>query len=357
MSTRQITPLFQSTQTVAELQPPILHKSNQNGVSISTAMDILNYGADAVTKAATLSDKILAENKGSDLPIFETNVITVLSIAKGIDLSQGADSGNFLTKMLNSAARSREKLVNKFTSLSTQIDNILGEIQQTSTKLVTRNQILDKMYEENLAEYNKLQQYIDAGTEFLNIKKEELERAKVLAANDMAEIQNVNDSQAFVDRLEKRLDTLKVMQTVTMQTSPVIRLIQQNNLLLVEKFGDLTNLTIPAWKKQVVLSLSLSDQKQGVQLANAIDDATNAFMISNSNLLNQNTKDVYKASQRSVVDISTLQHVQSNLISTLTDIATITKDGKEARAQAQRQMLEMKQQYVNLATNSQLKQA
>ncbi|NEU35014.1 toxic anion resistance protein, partial [bacterium LRH843] len=88
---------------------------------------------------------------------------------------------------------------------------------------------------------------------------------------------------------------------------PMIRIIQSNNLMLVDKFYAIKNITLPAWKNQISLAISLNEQKNSVQLANTIDDATNDLLKRNADLLHQNSVDTAKANQRSVIDIETLE--------------------------------------------------
>lgn len=318
---------------------------------LNTAIDVVNFGADAADTVTKFNDDILAEVKTSSLPGFETNVINVLTLAKGITIPSNQDAGGLFNKIKNTFINSREQLLSKFTNVSEQIDNVTDEMSKLTVTLRDRNVMLEGLYTHNMEEYDRLEMYIDQGEAIISEKQAEVAELKAtLVADDLQLAQVINDKASFINRLEKRVDSLKRIQLVAIQTAPFIRLIQDNNLLLIEKFGDLTTLTIPSWKKQFMLSLSLNDQRKGVAVANAIDDATNALMKMNSDLLKQNTVDVYQASQRSVVDIDTLQYVQNNLIETLSSVATITKEGQVARATAQKEIEAMKHKYLQLAT-------
>jgi uncharacterized protein YaaN involved in tellurite resistance len=119
-----------------------------------------------------------------------------------------------------------------------------------------------------------------------------------------------------------------------MQTLPMIRIIQSNNLMLVDKFYAIKNITLPAWKNQISLAISLQEQQNSVQLAKAIDDTTNELLRRNAELLHQNSVDTAKANQRSVIDVETLEHVQNTLINTVNDVIQIQKEGMQKRAEA-----------------------
>ena len=321
-----------------------------NIIPVRTVMDIVNFGASSAEKTSQFNDKILEESKASDVPMFEGKVVNILLLAKGVNLQEPTSVG-FFGNLSKTIAKHREEVKSKFTSLSSQINNVVNEMATLTNTLTDRNNMLEQLYELNMKEYYSLEDHIAYGNQVLVEKRTELEHLKsTLLPSDLAGAQDLTDKQAFINRLEKRIDTLTRIKMTAIQTAPFIRLIQDNNLLLIEKFGDLTTMTIPAWKKQIALYLSLGDQKKGVEVANAIDDATNAFMRANSDALKQNTIDVYTASQRSVVDIDTLQYVQDNLIETLTAVSDISKQGQIDRAEGQKQMAAMQQVYLELST-------
>ncbi len=105
-----------------------------------------------------------------------------------------------------------------------------------------------------------------------------------------------------------------------MQMLPMVRIIQSNNIALVDKFKTIRQLTLPAWKRAFVMALTLDEQKNAVELANTIDDATNSLMKRNAELLHQNSVATAKANQRLVVDVETLKHVHEEILQTLADV-------------------------------------
>ena len=151
---------------------------------------------------------------------------------------------------------------------------------------------------------------------------------------DQQTTQQIYDLNHLANNLEKRVSDLQVLQQSAMQTLPMIRIIQSNNLMLVDKFYAIKNITLPAWKNQISLAISLQEQKNSVQLAKAIDDTTNELLRRNAELLHQNSVDTAKANQRSVIDVETLEHVQNTLIKTVNDVIQIQKEGMQKRAEA-----------------------
>lgn len=139
---------------------------------------------------------------------------------------------------------------------------------------------------------------------------------------------------AVANSLEKRISDLRMLQQSALQTLPMIRVIQSNNTMLIDKFNAIKTVTLPAWKNSISLALALNEQKNSVQLAEAIDNTTNDLLKANADLLHTNTINTAKANQRSVIDVETLEHVQATLIKTVSEMASIQQEGMRKRDDA-----------------------
>jgi uncharacterized protein YaaN involved in tellurite resistance len=200
-------------------------------------------------------------------------------------------------------------------------------------------------------EYRQLGIYIAAG----KLKEQEIQQkiAHLTAKHqDQPTVQKVYDLNDLANNLEKRVSDLQILQQSAMQTLPMIRIIQSNNLMLVDKFYAIKNITLPAWKNQISLAISLHEQKNSVQLANSIDDATNDLLRRNADLLHQNSVATAKANQRSVIDIETLEHVQNTLIKTVNDVIQVQKEGMQKRAEATTRLRALQENLNHLVIES-----
>ena len=235
--------------------------------------------------------------------------------------------------MLSKIRGAKQNFDQHFNTTKEQIDALVTEIEKSQTGLKARVGTLDKMFDGVQDEYKQLGVYIAAG----KIKQQELQ-TEISTLTQQEQNQNTNqriyDLNHLANNLEKRVSDLQVLQQSALQTLPMIRIIQSNNLMLVDKFYAIKNITLPAWKNQISLAISLHEQKNSVQLANTIDNATNELLKRNADLLHQNSVDTAKANQRSVIDIETLEHVQNTLINTVNDVIQIQKEGMQKREEA-----------------------
>lgn len=310
-------------------------------------------GARAGEKIVQYSDKLLTQVKTKDMDGLGEKLQEVVLLAKGINvqaLVKNSGSGSkipLIGGLIDSFRMGKEKLLGKYDTLSKQMEKLVGEIKMSQTRLDTRIRDLDQVYDFNVEEYHNLDCNILVGEIKLEELRQELaQRQAAPAASDPMEAQQLADLQDLITRLDKRVHDLRTMQMVAVQTAPMIRMVQSNNRILIDKFRNLQELTIPSWKKQFTLAIALMEQQQAVELTQKIDDTTNELMRRNADLLRQNSINTARANQRSVVDIETLEHVQQTLISTMEEVEQIQRDGEQSRQQAAGRMEEMKAELI-----------
>ena len=319
-------------------------------VDIRNPMAVSNYGAQAQDQVGKFADQVLEYVKTSNSGEVGPKLVQIVGIARELNISDlnGTTSKiPLIGPLIDSFRKKRERFVSKFTSLKDQIDNIIKELDVTSANLGNRNKLLEQLYEHNMQEYKELEVLVDQGKAFVQQQREEfmLQRdAAVLSGqiNDPVVAQSYTDWKASIDRFEKRVSDLEAIKMMAIQAMPEIRMIQSNNQMLIEKFNNAKTLTIPAWKKQFVLAVSLDEQKQAANLAQTVDDATNEFYRNNAKLLGENAISVAKSNQRSIIDLESLEVMQSTLINTFEEMQNIENEGQKHRAQMSTRMTQMK---------------
>lgn len=300
---------------------------------------VAEYGKNIAAKTSTYTDELLGLVKNSELEETGKKLNEVLQTAQQINqsnlLSTNKSTGFFST-LFNKVRGAKQSFDQQFDDTKQHLDRLVNEIESTQSGLSHRVTTLDHMFIAVQEEYKQLGIYVAAG----QLKYQEIQQSlSQLSGEDISQdptrTQLLYDLNHVANNLEKRVSDLRVLQQSAMQTLPMIRIIQSNNLMLVDKFYAIKNITLPAWKNQISLAISLQEQKNSVQLANTIDDATNELLRRNADLLHQNSVDTAKANQRSVIDIDTLEHVQNSLIKTVNEVIQIQKEGMQQREQAQ----------------------
>ena len=163
-------------------------------------------------------------------------------------------------------------------------------------------------------------------------------RAEAAASALPSDAQRVNDYANMCDRFEKRLHDLELTRVICLQMAPQIRMIQNNDTLMTEKIQTSLVSTIPLWKSQMVLALGIEDSKRALEAQREVTDVTNALLRRNADMLKQATLETAKEAERGVVDIETLQHTNSQLITTLDEVLQIQTEGAQKRLAAEKEL-------------------
>ena len=200
---------------------------------------------------------------------------------------------------------------------------------------------LDKMYELNLTYFKELTMYILAGKKKLaEVREVELKELvdKAKATGRAEDAQAAQDLDAMCTRFEKKLSDLDLTRTIAMQTAPQIRLVQNNEITLVEKIQTTIVNTIPLWKSQMVLALGIANSEEAVRAQTAVTNMTNDLLKKNSEMLHSSTVEVAKESERGIVDSETLKQTNETLIKTFDEVLQIQAEGRQKRAEAEVEM-------------------
>ena len=312
----------------------VMDAHNELAEISSTA--VAEYGKNIANKTSAYTDELLNLVQNKDLDTTGQKLNEVVQVAQQLNttsiLNKSKSSG-FFGGLLSKFKNAKQSFDQHFNTTKEQIDVLVKEIERSQAGLKSRVGTLDNMFNAVQTEYKQLGVYIAAGQLKQQDIQQQLATLSVLE-QDQQRTQQIYDLNHVANNLEKRVSDLQVLQQSAMQTLPMIRIIQSNNLMLVDKFYAIKNITLPAWKNQISLAISLQEQQNSVQLAKAIDDTTNDLLRRNAELLHQNSVDTAKANQRSVIDVETLEHVQNTLIKTVNDVIQIQKEGMQKRAEA-----------------------
>lgn len=316
--------------------------------SMDSPLGILNYGQQEIDNIAQKSDLALAQIDDSNVDFITDQLASILKLAQSYQPQKNNDVG-FFKKKLNSIKGVfidiKETSLSQLNGISTQMDRVVDQINQSATTLNTKINSLSALYEDNLNDYNALTGLIDDAKIVLEIKKVEYEQLTSNPNLTHIEVEKANTLLQQIDRLDKKLMTFEKMQFIAMQTAPTIRNIQDNGYTLLEKFHVIKTITIPMWKRQAKLHDDANAIEKGALLANIVDDANNDLMLTNANKNKENAIKVSTLNQRDVIDTSTLLEVNKTLIDTFTEVLNINNQGRQDRENSRKLIADAKQAY------------
>lgn len=312
-------------------------------IDIENTNQILQYGAGTQKKMADFSDTALENVKTQDLGEIGELISNVVGELKDFDVQEEGKFFGFFRKQTSKI----ENLKNKYDKAQANVEKITDSLQQHQVRLMKDSAMLDKMYEQNLNYFKELTMYILAGKK----KLEETRNGKLAEMKNKAALSGLpEDAQAARDldekcsRFEKKLHDLELTRTIAMQTAPQIRLIQNNDTVMVEKIETTIVNTIPLWKSQMVLALGIAHSAEAAQAQRQVTDITNELLRKNAETLHMATVETAKESERGIVDLETLQKTNADLIQTLDDVMRIQMEGRQKRQAAEMEMHRMEEE-------------
>jgi len=296
---------------------------------------VLQYGAAAQKNVAGFSENALASVRTKDLGEIGESLSELVVELKGFGAEEEKKG---LFGLFKKAGNKLESMKAEYSKVEANVDRISRELEQHQVVLMKDVAMFDQMYELNLKYYKELTMYILAGKKKLEaVRTTELPALKAKAEETGAQedAQRYNDTAQMCERFEKKLHDLELTRMISVQMGPQTRLLQNNDILMVEKIQSSLVNTIPLWKSQMVLALGMEHSRQATAAQSAVTEMTNELLKKNADLLKMGTIETAKEAERSVVDIETLQHTNQQLISTLDEVLNIQREGAAKRKAAE----------------------
>jgi len=309
-------------------------------IDIENTAQVLQYGAGTQKKMADFSDAALENVRTQDLGEVGDLITGVVTELKGFDAEEDKGFFGFFKKQANKL----ETMKSKYAKAEVNVARIGEALQAQQIRLMKDSAVLDKMYEQNLSYFKELTMYILAGKK----KLEETRNGKLKELEAAAQITGLaEDAQAARDladkcnRFEKKIHDLELTRAIAMQTAPQIRMIQNNDNVMVEKIQTTLMNTIPLWKNQMVLALGIAHSTEAAEAQRQVTDITNALLKQNAEKLHMASVETAKEAERGIVEIETLKKTNAMLIQTFDDVMKIQAEGRTKRLAAEAEMAKM----------------
>ena len=315
-------------------------------IDITDSNTIMTYGAATQQKMADFSNKALDNVRTKDMGEVGVLLTGFVAELKGFNEEEEKGIMGFFKKQTNKVALMKTK----YDKAEVNVNRIVDMLQQHEARLMKDSAMLDKMYDMNLQYFKELTMYILAGKKRLaeaeNVILPQLQE-KARQSGLPEDAQAARDYQEMCERFSKKIVDLELTRTIAMQTAPQIRMIQSNDIQMVDKIRSTVVNTIPLWKSQMVIALGIHNATEAAKAQRAVTDVTNQMLLQNAEALKVATIETEKESQRGIVDIETLNKTNQSLISTFDEVMRIQAEGREKRKQAEAEMARMETELKN----------
>jgi len=311
-------------------------------VDITNPDHVLLFGADAQKRISDFSQTALDAVKTQDTGEVGNMLVNLVSELKGFQKDTEEPKG--LARLFAKADDKVERMKARYSKVSVNVENIAASLEGYQAQLLKDVAMFDRLYDQNSDYFHQLTLYIIAGEKKLKeIRDTDLKTLmeKAAQSGDAMDAQKANDLAAQCDRFEKKLHDLKLTRQVAIQMAPQIRLLQNNDSLLVERIQSTLSNTLPLWKSQMVLALGLHHSQEALKAQTAVTDMTNELLRKNAEALKIGTIETAKEAERGIIDIETLIQTNQDLIDTIDQVMEIQKQGHTKRMEAERTLYQM----------------
>ena len=311
-------------------------------IDVNNSDHVLLYGADAQKKIADFSDSALATIRTKDTGEVGDMLVSLVNEIKGFSAAAEKPSG--IKGLFWNAQKAVTDMQTKYDKVDANVDTIASQLENHQVQLLKDVSMFNHLYDMNTQYFKELNMYIIAGEQKLKeVREGELEELKKKAAEtgDAMDAQRANDLAANCDRFEKKLHDLKLTRQVTLQMAPQIRLLQNNDSLLVERIQSTLSNTLPLWKSQIVIALGMHRSQEALKAQTAVTNMTNELLRKNAEALKTGTIQTAQEAERGIIDLETLKQTNQSLMDTINEVMKIQEDGRTKRLEAEKEMVAM----------------
>ena len=349
-----------AAEATAEMDTSMLSEADRRAIEefaqkidLNNTDHVLLYGSDAQKKIADFSDSALATVRTNDTGEVGEMLVKLVNEIKGF--GDAAEKPKGLGGLFWNAKKAVSDMQTKYDKVEVNVDAIASSLEGYQVQLLKDISLFNHLYDMNTEYFKELTMYILAGEKRLaEVRRTTLEELKARAAQsgDAMDAQRANDMAANCDRFEKKLHDLRLTRQVALQMAPQIRLLQNNDSLLVERIQSTLSNTLPLWKSQIVIALGLHRSQEALKAQTAVTDMTNELLRKNAAALKTGTIETAREAERGILDLNTLVETNQSLIDTISEVMKIQDEGRAQRVEAEKQLVtmenELKQKLLEL---------
>lgn len=331
-------------------------------INVKDINSVVNFGSELQQTMNRSSNALLSavrtNQAGNEIGGLVDNLLSELSCIDVDELAPKGKVKQFLRRIpiLKHLVTSVDKIMRKYDTVEKNVDAIAKKIAATRIVSLRDNNALQKMFQDNVEYVKQIEELIIAG----KLKQSEIasQLEHMLANADDYEPYEISDIQEFATSLDRRISDLMTLHYVMKQSLPQIRLVQNNNLQTANKAQSIIATTIPVWRNQLSIAVALNNQRNSIVAQRKVVDATNEIMKRNADMLHQNSIDVARENERSIIDIETLRQTTQKLIDTIREVKEIHEQGALQRREVETELMRIETELeTTMKTENQCLQA
>ena len=298
---------------------------------------IVTFGAETVEEISKASDVVLRSMNMGQMDQSSQMLESLAKIMSKFDIDEFKDNPKLFGRLLGNVRGQLERILTKYNTMGDEVDKIYVQLKGYEAEIKRSNQKLEQMFQSNVQYFHELEKYIVAGDQgcreiddYMAQRQEEMERT-----GDQSISFEIQTLQQAKNMLEQRTLDLRTAESVALQSIPMLKAMQYNNMNLVRKINSAFIITLPVFKQALAQAIMLKRQKLQSDAMSVLDQRTNEMLLKNARNTVAQAKATAKLASAPSIQAETLEKTWHTIVGGIEETQKLQDSAKAQRKQDQ----------------------
>ena len=306
-------------------------------IDIGDMTTIVTFGAKTVEEISKASDVVLRSMNLGQMDQSSQMLESLARIMSKFDIDEFRDSPKLFGRLLGNVRGQLERILTKYNTMGDEVDRIYVQLRGYEAEIKRSNEKLEQMFQANVGYFHELEKYIVAGEQgcheiedYMAQRKAEMERTGDQSIS--FELQTLEQAKTM---LQQRTLDLRTAEAVALQSIPMIKAMQYNNLNLVRKINSAFIITLPVFKQALAQAIMLKRQKLQSDALSMLERRTNEMLLKNARNTVEQTKATARLAGTPSIQAETLEKSWKTIVGGIEETRKLQQSAQNQRHQDQ----------------------
>ena len=308
---------------------------------------IITFGSHAADEVSKVSDVVLRSMSMSKDDDAAALLNSLAKIMDQFDINEIKENPSLFNKLFNNVKKQLEKLLAKYNTMGDEVDKIYVELKKYEAEIRQANKTLEQMFDANVDYFHELEKYIvagDQGCEEIRAYIDQMNQ-QYQETGDQSLTFELQSLQQALDMLEQRTMDLRTVESVALQSIPLIKTQELANVNLMRKINSAFIITLPVFKQALAQAMLLKRQRIQADALSALDQRTNEMLLKNAKNTMEQAKMTTRMASGSSIRADTLETTWRTIMSGIEETQKIQESARAQRIQDTERLEAIKKEF------------
>jgi len=317
-------------------------------IDVNDMTTIVTFGSGTVEEISKASDVVLRSMSLGQMDESSQMLESLAKIMSRFDADELKDSPRLFGRLLGNVRGQLERILTKYNTMGDEVDRIYVQLKGYEAEIKRSNQKLEEMFQANVQYFHDLEKYIVAGDQgcreiddYMAQRQAELNRTGDQAIS--FELQTLRQAKTM---LEQRTMDLRTAEAVALQSIPMLKAMQFNNMNLVRKINSAFIITLPVFRQALAQAILLKRQKLQSDALSALDKRTNELLLKNARNTAEQTRNAARMAGAPSIQADTLQKTWQTIVGGIEDTRKLQASARDQRQRDQAKLEDIRRDFM-----------